>query len=564
MSLGLLNRANGTASIRVAVAVLGALSFMAAAPTPALAYRIHGSYESSDLPVPYHVNPSGLPFGLDMVHDAARKWSVRREFDFAFSYVGTTSGRKLDGINNFYMDGGRMGGGTLGLCWRYWSGGHMSGFDIALNGNKRWSRLRFLNTAIHEFGHAVGLEHSNDHRAVMNASGGSGDNLDDLHADDIAGARHLYGRRTSDPGTPNIPEDGDGSSSPPAVIPAEPVLVSPEGQLTNHQPTFVWRAVTGATSYDLAVDIHSRGGLEKQLRLTDLDGPSHQISVTLPAGSTFYWWVRSANDHGKSDWAGPLEIETQRQGPPAEPVLVSPEAQLTNHQPTFVWRTVTGATSYDLAVDIHSRGGLEKQLRLTDLDGPSHQITVTLPAGNTFYWWVRSANDHGKSDWAGPLTIETQRSGLGSVSGLAPTGSIDDASPSFSWAPAAEATHYELRVRDMDNQLWIHVENHKDTSYDASTALPRGYSYHWWVRPFKGQEAGEWSDASIHVSVPTTTRNPGRRPGLFRRWGRRRDRAAKADPETASTATPVGSLEVQPGGRDAAIGLIQRIQGARR
>ena len=95
--------------------------------------------------------------------------------------------------------------GTLGTEWRWWSSGSFGRtvksaivFDTA----ESWDRTTFYDTALHEIGHAIGIDHSNVRGVVMsgppyteyfNQPG-----RDVLQPDDIAAARALWG--TSPPG----------------------------------------------------------------------------------------------------------------------------------------------------------------------------------------------------------------------------------------------------------------------------------------------------------------------------------------------------------------------------
>lgn len=74
---------------------------------------------------------------------------------------------------------------------------------------------------------------------------------------------------------------------------------------------------------------------------------------------------------------------------------------------------------------------------------------------------------------------------------IAPTGSILDASPSFSWNAAAGATTYELWVDDTTAGQSALVHKNFATNAAPVQALTAGDSYAWWVRAF--DDAGNHS-----------------------------------------------------------------------
>ncbi len=96
--------------------------------------------------------------------------------------------------------------GTLGTEWRWWSSGSFGRtvksaivFDTA----ESWDRTTFYDTALHELGHAIGIEHSNVRGVVMSGTPTTPyhdqPGIDVLQPDDIAAARALWGVTPSGP-----------------------------------------------------------------------------------------------------------------------------------------------------------------------------------------------------------------------------------------------------------------------------------------------------------------------------------------------------------------------------
>jgi len=109
-----------------------------------------------------------------------------------------------NGVSNVFWSSsiyGRSWESYAGYClWRS-SGSSIIEADVLMNNQLSWNSYRgnvrssidFRRLVMHELGHAIGLNHPNDHgqvvKAVMNSSPG---NNDTVQPDDISGAQYLY------------------------------------------------------------------------------------------------------------------------------------------------------------------------------------------------------------------------------------------------------------------------------------------------------------------------------------------------------------------------------------
>ena len=117
--------------------------------------------------------------------------------------------------------GHSFGSSTLAVTTYWFSGSTMTEADILFNNNQSWDSYRgslrsgvydIQRVALHESGHALGLDHSSLSTAIMYAYI---NNSYQLTADDIAGAQALYGAATSSPTpTPTVTPTATPTPSP--------------------------------------------------------------------------------------------------------------------------------------------------------------------------------------------------------------------------------------------------------------------------------------------------------------------------------------------------------------
>lgn len=191
--------------------------------TGALAFSLGGSRWLDPITT-FHVGISGAaPSGVawsTALREAMQQWNDATDFTFAAdsTYLDPCVGRRESRNGTGYpvgngddkngmgfrttVCGNSFGAGVLAVTLSF-SGSGSLGFpvltetDVVFNENLEWdiydgprrSRIDFRRAALHEFGHALGLDHEADALAIMapNITG-----LHTLQADDIAGANALY------------------------------------------------------------------------------------------------------------------------------------------------------------------------------------------------------------------------------------------------------------------------------------------------------------------------------------------------------------------------------------
>ena len=199
--------------------------------------------------IPYVLNPEGA-HGLaatavtTLVTAATHAWTDEVYGDLRFRSNGqtTASGARFsDDTNIVYFEDNWTEDPSLLAVTYLWSNadGNIMGFDMALNSrDHEWaidgspSANDLLNTLSHEFGHAIGIDHSpTEPLATMYAESPVGETQKrDLHEDDIDAVVSLYagsGKAT----------DGEGGCSQggPQPGPWSPWIVAPLLSLFHRQ-----------------------------------------------------------------------------------------------------------------------------------------------------------------------------------------------------------------------------------------------------------------------------------------------------------------------------------------
>ena len=159
--------------------------------------------------VPYYINLEGInkldpKFVLEAITQSADIWMTS---DFTFVYEGETKERQAKiGDDNpsviYFEDNWNESPGVLALTYRWSSNssGKIIHFDLAINNtHHEWStdgeedKHDLQNAITHEFGHALGLGHSETPEATMAPTAPLGETQKrDLHEDDIEGVVYLY------------------------------------------------------------------------------------------------------------------------------------------------------------------------------------------------------------------------------------------------------------------------------------------------------------------------------------------------------------------------------------
>lgn len=213
--------------------------------------------------------------------------------------------------------------------------------------------------------------------------------------------------------------NADGSSSYSAskkvntspIPPAEPSVTA-----TADSVTISWKAVAGATSYDVKFN-----DVTYNLKSTT------KSFIGLKPGTSYSYSIRSKNEGGSSSYSPELTITTIPKAP-SMPLNIT--ATATADSATITWNPVTGPVSYEVTFD-----GIVRNVS-------DAFITITGLKPDTIYYYTVRAKNAGGTSSSYTNTIRTLVKAPGapaSVSATATTNSV-----TVSWSNVNEARSYDI------------------------------------------------------------------------------------------------------------------------
>lgn len=150
--------------------------------------------------------------------NAMGTWNSRTSFRFSSvrSFLDPCAARGTGQNGVTFSDtscGEAFGNSTLAVTWSWYSGSTFQRTGIVFNSKRNWSvydgpwsgTADFQRVAVHELGHALGLDHENSVPAIMNASISFGSSISLPQPDDISGVNAMYGGSTTEPAPPPPP-----------------------------------------------------------------------------------------------------------------------------------------------------------------------------------------------------------------------------------------------------------------------------------------------------------------------------------------------------------------------
>jgi hypothetical protein len=241
--------------------------------------------------------------------------------------------------------------------------------------------------------------------------------------------------------------------------------------LSGSQPVFQWRPVAGARTYELEVSADPNFGKLVEKAVTP--STSYTAAVTYPPGKKLYWHVR-ADDEEKVGLSWATSSFQYKLGVPQ----LGGNDRAGDTIPTWRWKPVPGATSYDVHVDLPN--GTHR-----DFNGYRTAAFTALKMTGTgiFHWQVRANFPNSSGATHGPYSQSAafartirQPANAHSIGG--------SRSVVLSWSSVTAAKQYRVDISSKpDFSSAVERETTDNTAYapDMSYGYSKGGTFFWRV-----------------------------------------------------------------------------------
>jgi hypothetical protein len=387
---------------RTSLLLLGLVAGAILAPT-GIAYHFDGPKWPSPQ-VPFYVNPANGDVSEDAavaaLQSAAAVWSEQTNANVQLYYAGRTSGGSLanNGINEVFFRNATNGTQAAAAYYWYDGSGSLVDADMVIwdaayqfftgRSGCTGSGIYIEDLAAHEFGHFLGLHHSDDTTATMYPSMPAfcDRGWRELSADDIAGIEALY----------------------PATVPPPAGPVNLTAGLSGTRVDLRWSDKANDEQGFTVERSVNNGSFSPLAQLPP--NSSAYTDTAAQSATTYSYRVRSWNDGGASPYSNSASVTTATAQAPAVPVNPSPAvgAVVSGNTVTLSWQS-PGATSFD----VYFGASTNPPLYRSNITSTS-TTTNKLSTGVTYYWRVVAKNSAGQTSgptWSFAKPASTSRSG---------------------------------------------------------------------------------------------------------------------------------------------------------
>ena len=155
------------------------------------------------------------------------------------------------------------------------------------------------------------------------------------------------------------------------------VPTGPSGAIANVMPAFTWNAVTGVSSYEVAVWDQNAGKTVTAIVSNASWTPSQPLNIE----DSYEWWVGPIGANNKITWDSPLTFTIPLAG-------IGPSGIIAALQPSFTWNSLTGVSSYRFLLLNQTTN---VTVANTVVSGTTWTPSQALTPGDQYEWWVEVA-----------------------------------------------------------------------------------------------------------------------------------------------------------------------------
>jgi len=283
---------------------------------------------------------------------------------------------------------------------------------------------------------------------------------------------------------------------------------SPSGIDSNTLLTYTWQAVATSTWYFLYVD-DSTGNRIRQWYSADEVGCASgagncSVTPAIEVKGAGQWWIQTWNSVAAGPWSTAMAFTVSGDIPQAATPF-SPSGTSNYPMPTYTWEAVAGSSWYYLWVDDSTGNRIKQWYTAAEVhcdSGASCWITPTTEVRGASQWQVQTYNIYGSGLWSAAQDFAIDGAIPVVATSLSPTGSIGDATPTYTWDAVPGSTWYYLWVNDARGSVikqWylasdLGCADGASATCSVTPTEPIQGSGQWQVQTYNVYGSGLWSD----------------------------------------------------------------------
>lgn|GEM_PF-1649789 len=268
---------------------------------------------------------------------------------------------------------------------------------------------------------------------------------------------------------------------------AAPVVKASNSPATG-KPMLTWKAVTGASQYEVYRATGKNGTYSKMLTTSG----TGYTNVDLDGGTTYYYKVRAIcgkSAAGNSAFSGTVTGSWV----PAAPTGVQMTTRAASGKPYLTWKAVSGAAKYEIYRSASRSGTYSRMLTTANC---SYTNTGAVP-GTTYYYKVRAVDSSGKAGVFSEVHYITCDCAAPAITY---TGTSSAGKPVLKWSAVEGAKEYVVYRSASRDGTYTKMLTTANCTYTNTSAVS-GKTYCYKVMAVCGKSAAGDSAFSGIVSI---------------------------------------------------------------